>query len=150
MKNLNPKIIQGSILKGLLGISVLLVFYFAIVTLISGWDFAQNQFLRFWYFILALAFGFGIQISLYTYLKNSIHSKNKSARVLVASGTTSGAAMISCCAHYLANILPVLGVTGFITIVAQYQVQLFWVGLAANLAGVFYMANRVAKFTKGL
>ena len=150
MKNLNPKIIQGSILKGLLGISVLLVFYFAIVTLISGWDFAQNQFLRFWYFILALAFGFGIQISLYTYLKNSIHSKNKSARVLVASGTTSGAAMISCCAHYLANILPVLGVTGFLTIVAQYQVQLFWVGLAANLAGVFYMANRVAKFTKGL
>ena len=150
MKNLNPKIIQGSILKGLLGISVLLVFYFAIVTLISGWDFAQNQFLRFWYFILALAFGFGIQISLYTYLKNSIHSKNKSARVLVASGTTSGAAMISCCAHYLANILPVLGGTGFITIVAQYQVQLFWVGLAANLAGVFYMANRVAKFTKGL
>ena len=133
-----------------MGISVLLVFYFAIVTLISGWDFAQNQFLRFWYFILALAFGFGIQISLYTYLKNSIHSKNKSARVLVASGTTSGAAMISCCAHYLANILPVLGVTGFITIVAQYQVQLFWVGLAANLAGVFYMANRVAKFTKGL
>ena len=147
MKNLNPKIIQGSILKGLLGISVLLVFYFAIVTLISGWDFAQNQFLRFWYFILALAFGFGIQISLYTYLKNSIHSKNKSARVLVASGTTSGAAMISCCAHYLVNVLPVLGAVGIITVISQYQVQLFWVGLVFNFAGIVYMANKVSKVT---
>ena len=143
MKNLNLKIIQGSALKGLLGTSLLLVFYFAIITLISGWEFAQDQFLLFWYFILALAFGFGMQVGLYTYLKNSIRSQNSSAKVLAASGTTSGAAMISCCSHYLANILPILGITGFITIVTQYQVQLFWVGLVANLGGILYMTNKL-------
>src|SRR3990167_3133176 len=139
------KILRRSILKGFLGLSALLIFYFVIVTSISGWNFVQDQFAKFWYFILALAFGFGIQVGLYTYLKNLIISKNQSAstKVLTASGTTSGAAMISCCAHYLANILPILGITGFITIVTQYQVQLFWIGLAANLAGIFYMTNKV-------
>ena len=142
------KILQGPILKGLLGLSVLLLFYFVIVTSISGWDFLQNQFSKFWYFILALAFGFGIQVGLYSYLKNSVHVQNPQAKVLAASGSTSGAAMISCCAHYLANILPILGITGFITIITQYQIQLFWVGLAANLAGILYMSSKVSKFTK--
>lgn len=147
-KRSKSKLTQESALKGFVGASVLLLVYFTIVILISGWDFAQDQFLRFWYFILALAFGFGIQVGLYTYLKNLI--RNTSATVLAASGTTSGAAMISCCAHYLANILPILGITGFVTIVTQYQVQLFWVGLAANLAGILYMSNRVIRYTKGV
>ena len=142
------KILRGSIPKGLLAASGLLIFYFAVVTFISGWQFAQDQFSRFWYFILALAFGFGIQVGLYTYLKNSIRSQNSSAKVLAASGTTSGATMISCCAHYLANLLPILGITGFITIVTQYQVQLFWIGLAVNVAGIFCMTNKVYQFSK--
>ena len=144
----SQKILQGSILKGLLGASLLLVFYFVIVTLISGWQFTQGQFSRFWYFILALAFGFGIQVGLYSYLKNSIRSQNPSATVLAASGTISTAAMISCCTHYLANILPILGITGFITIITQYQIQLFWVGLAANLGGILYMASKITRFTQ--
>ena len=144
----SQKILQGSILKGLLGASLLLVFYFVIVTLISGWQFTQDQFSRFWYFILALAFGFGIQVGLYSYLKNSIRSQNPSATVLAASGTISTAAMISCCTHYLANILPILGITGFITIITQYQIQLFWVGLAANLGGILYMASKITRFTQ--
>lgn len=148
MKNLNLKIIQGSALKGLLGTSLLLVFYFAIVTSISGWQFAQDQFLRFWYFILALAFGFGIQVGLYSYLKSAVH-QNVSAKVVATSGATSTAAMISCCSHYLINILPILGVTAIVTFISQYQIQFFWVGLAFNFAGIFYMTNRVIKFSIG-
>ena len=61
---------------------------------------------------------------------------------------TSTAAMISCCAHYLTNILPVVGAAGAIALVAQYQIELFWFGLASNLAGIAYMGNRVIKFTR--
>jgi len=141
-------IILSSTLKGFLAASLLLIFYFATVTLISGWDFTQSQFFKYWYFILTLSLGFGIQVGLYTYLKNSLRRKNISARVLTISGSTSGAAMISCCSHYLANILPILGISGFITFVTQYQVQFFWVGLALNLAGIAYMSNNVYLFSK--
>ena len=144
---MDQKIILTSSLKGFLGTALLLIFYFSIVTLISGWQFAQDKFSKFWYFILVLAFGFGIQIGLYSYLKSAIH-QNISAKILATSGTTSTAAMISCCAHYLVNVLPILGVSGVITLISQYQVQFFWVGLIFNFAGITYMAGKVYQFSK--
>jgi Cu+-exporting ATPase len=54
--------------------------------------------------------------------------------------------MISCCAHYLANILPAVGAAGIVTFVGQYQIQLFWFGLASNVAGILYIGSRVAQF----
>jgi Cu+-exporting ATPase len=56
--------------------------------------------------------------------------------------------MVSCCAHYLTNILPILGVTGFLAVVAEYQIELFWLGLAFNAAGILYVASMVIKATK--
>jgi Cu+-exporting ATPase len=68
--------------------------------------------------------------------------------VVAASGTTSTAAMISCCAHYLANVAPVLGASGLVAFAAQFQVQLFWAGLAFNLAGVAYVGTKLFKAAK--
>jgi len=68
--------------------------------------------------------------------------------VVAASGTTSTLAMISCCAHYLTNVAPVLGATGLVAFAAQFQVELFWVGLAFNLAGIGYVGNKLFKATK--
>lgn len=131
---------------GSIGTAVLLVIYFSVVSLISGWTFALNQFAQFWYFIVSLAIGFGIQIGLYACLKNAIHQKNGSGGVLAISGTTSTAAMLSCCAHYLVNILPVIGITGIVSFVGQYQIQLFWVGLSFNVGGIIYIARKVIIF----
>jgi Cu+-exporting ATPase len=133
---------------GAVAFALLLAVYFGVVSLVSGWDFTLEQFADFWYFILALALGFGIQVGLYTHLRQLVGQRKMSGKMVAASGTTSTAAMISCCAHYLVNILPVLGVTGFVTLVAQYQIQLFWLGLAFNLAGILYIAPKVIKAFK--
>lgn len=125
--------------------ALLLAVFFGIVGLVSGWPFALEQFAAFWPFLIALAVGFGVQVGLYAYLRQLAGGEKASGKVVAASGTTSTVAMVSCCAHYLANVLPVLGVTGFITVVAQYQTELFWVGLAFNLAGIGYIAPKVAR-----
>jgi Cu+-exporting ATPase len=107
-----------------------------------------DQFAQFWPFVIALAVGFGVQVGLYTFLRNAVHAAHGSGKVVAVSGTTSGAAMVSCCAHYLVNLLPALGATGLITLVGQYQVELFWFGLAANAAGIGYVGSRVIRFAK--
>lgn len=117
--------------------------YFAVLTFVSGWDFAKDQFSEFWFFIVSLTLGFGIQIGLYTYLKELVKGGSGGAKVLGVTGTTSTVAMISCCAHYLVNILPILGVTGLVTFVAQYQTNLFWIGLLFNFVGMVYIANKI-------
>lgn len=142
--------INSSIRNGSTATLILLAVYVAIVSFVSGWDFMLDQFYQFWYFVITLAIGFGIQIGLYSYLKNAIHHQNTSGRVLAISGTTSTAAMISCCAHYLVNLLPILGTVGVVTVISQYQVQLFWVGITFNLVGILYMGSRVIKFSKSV
>ncbi|HUX25693.1 MAG TPA: hypothetical protein VMV87_13880 [Burkholderiales bacterium] len=126
----------------------LLGVYFGLLALVSGWDFTLEQFLAYRYFIVALAAGFGIQVGLFVHLKALVQGARKQGVVLATSGTASTAAMVSCCTHYLANIAPIIGAAGLVTFVAQYQVQLFWVGLAFNAGGILYITSKVIQATK--
>jgi len=139
-------VVITSIFKGALGVAVLFGVYFSLVTFISGWNFALSQFFSYWYYIVGLAFGFGVQIGLYSYLRSLIFSNNISRKPLAVSGATSTVAMVSCCAHYLANILPIIGIAGFLSVVGQYQIELFWVGLVFNAAGIIYIGGKLKKF----
>lgn len=142
--------IAKSIFYGILASIILLGIYFVILTLVSSWNFAQSQFVSYWYFIVSLAVGFGIQIALYQYIKNLVHSGNGMGKIVGVSGTTSTAAMISCCAHYLVNLVPILGITGLATFVARYQIKIFWVGLAFNIFGIIFISNKIVKLKKQL
>jgi Cu+-exporting ATPase len=128
---------------GTLAFLIMLGIYFGVLTLVSGWDFTVSQFAQYWYYVLPLALGFGIQMGLYVYLRQRLAHHHTGGKVVVASGATSTGAMLACCTHYLANILPVIGAAGAVTLVAQYQVELFWVGLAFNLGGIIFIGNRV-------
>lgn len=125
---------------GILGV------YFAVLTLISGSAFALAQFGEFRFFIVSLTLGFGIQAGLYGYLKAALREHKAPGAALAVTGTTSTAAMVSCCAHYLVNILPVLGAAGIATFAAAYQTELFWFGIAMNLAGIGFMVRRIVTY----
>lgn len=131
--------------SGAVATIILLGLYFLVVSLVSSWAFVVSQFALYWYYLLALSTGFGIQVGLFVYLRQ-LHRQSAS-RVLAVSGTTSTGAMLACCTHYLVTLIPILGVTGLVTFVAQYQVKLFWVGILANLAGVLYMTKLVQKLS---
>lgn len=133
---------------GIIASGILLILYFIIVTFVSGWGFARDQFSAYWYFIVSLAVGFGIQIGLYAYLRNSIKGLRGDGKIVGVTGVTSTAAMVSCCVHYLANLLPILGVVGVVTFVTQYQVQLFWLGLFFNLGGILFILHRIIRFKR--
>lgn len=131
------------LIAGSIAFVAMLAVYFGLLTLVSGWSFTISEFTRYWYFVVALAAGFGVQLALYTYLKQVITHHDGCGTIVAASGTTSTAAMVSCCAHYLTNILPVIGAAGLVTLVADYQVELFWLGLAFNVGGIIYISNRI-------
>lgn len=81
-------------------------------------------------------------------LRHIALSCSGSGSAVAVSGGTSTAAMISCCMHYLANVLPVLGATGLVSLVAQYQTELFWIGLTFNAAGGAFVGSRVLQATR--
>lgn len=131
---------------GILAFFAILGFYFGVTTLVSGWKFTQGQFADYGWFIVDLALGFAIQVGLYIYLRALAHKA--SAKMVAATGTTSATAMVACCAHYLVNVLPFLGVSAIATFVTQYQVELFWLGIVFNILGIVYMGYKIISFKK--
>lgn len=132
------------LITGLIAADTLLVLFVILVTSISGWATTTSQFGQYWYYLVPLAIGFGIQVGLYVYLREVL-KRAMSKKVMGVTGGTSTAAMISCCAHYLVNILPIISAAGVATFISQYQVRFFWVGIAFNLLGIAYIVRQVVR-----
>lgn len=132
---------------GVIAASILLLAFAGIVSLLSGAQGLRQQWFAYWPYITALATGFGVQVGLFAHLRHLISSA-ASRSVVAVSGATSAGAMISCCAHYLVNIVPLIGATGIVALIGQYQIQFFWVGLVFNAFGIAYIARKVVVFKK--
>ena len=115
----------------------LLIFYLGMITLAQGWAHASAQLLDDRNFIVAIVLGFGTQVGLYTYLRG-LHAHTAVGGVAASTGTST-AAMLACCAHHLADVLPIVGVAGAAVFLNAYKTPLLWLSIAMNLAGVAYL-----------
>jgi hypothetical protein len=51
----------------------------------------------------------------------------------------SAAAMVACCAHHAADVLPLVGLTAAATLLAEYRIPFMLVGLGTTIAGIAVM-----------
>ena len=131
------------IIYGIISGIILLAVYFAILSLANSVDHAISQFFSMWYFILALAIGFGIQVSLFTYVRSY---KNALAATSVSvSGGVSTTSMAACCAHHISDILPIIGFSAAAIFLVKYQLTLILIGLFSNLIGINFMLHTMKK-----
>ena len=126
---------------GLLAVLGLLAFYLGIITLAQGWIHALEQRAEDRWFVGAIASGFGTQVGLFTYLK-SLHAQAAAGGVAASTGTST-AAMLACCAHHLADILPIVGLSGAAIFLNAYKTPLLWVGILMNLIGIVYLLRKI-------
>lgn len=141
------KIIKNSILKGIAGNILLLIFYFGFLTIINSFSHALKQFYNLWYWLLLLTFGFGIQLSLYSYVRQKIleRKENGIKGKITTSGGISTVSMITCCAHHLVGILPILGLSTVFLLLAQYQIFFIILGILTNIFGIVLMLEIIKK-----
>lgn len=139
-------------LSGALASLTLFGIYFNVIAAISGWGFAQAQFSQYLFFIVALALGFGAQVALFARYKLTLRylKMHGAGKVLAATGSTTTVAMLSCCAHYAANLIPILGIAGAVSLIGSLQTELFWFGILANLVGILYLAKKTVELQKHL
>jgi YHS domain-containing protein len=140
-----PLIAGASLLRpvtfGLLAILGLLTFYLGIISLAQGWEHAIEQLADDRWFVGAIAAGFGTQIGLFAYLRG-LHTHAAAGGVAASTGTST-AAMLACCAHHLADILPIVGLSGAAIFLNAYKTPLLWLGILMNLAGIVYLLRNI-------
>ncbi|MEE8413002.1 MAG: hypothetical protein V3R96_00470 [Dehalococcoidales bacterium] len=132
------------ILTGIGAAILLLSVYVGIITWAEGFDHAISRTVDLWYWVAALAGGFGVQAGLFSFLRHGLRQRQVSTTTSVAtSGSVSAGSMVACCAHHVADVLPVLGLSGLTAFFANYQILFIIVGVLANIVGIFFMLDAI-------
>jgi len=136
---------------GVLASFAIVGIYLGMNTLTSDWYFARVQFLEYRWWIFSLAIGLGIQVALFI-LYRGHHSGQQNTAAnssMAASGGVSVVAMMACCSHYLATVVPLLGVSflsaAAVASLAQYQPYFFLTGIVSCLFGIGFMVRMMRK-----
>ena len=103
-------------------------------SLLGGVNFALNNFVKLWYWMIPLVTGFGIQIGMFFYVKEQMHKK-ATAQAAASSGV-SATSMVACCAHHIADIAPFLGITALGLFLTKYQSTFLLMGIFSNILGM--------------
>ena len=127
----------------ILGSTLMAGVYFGILTWAQGWDYASKQFLLNRWYIVPIYVSFGVQSALYSILRFRLFIPNTTTghtgTMMGASGGTSATAMVACCLHHVADVLPILGLSAAATFLTRYQRPFMLVGLGLNLVGIMVM-----------
>jgi hypothetical protein len=128
---------------GLLGSAFLTGLYLGLVSWAEGFQHAIEFLLQDRWIVLPIILGFGVQVALYVILKKRLFtpvaSVGPSGVMTGTSGATSTIAMAACCAHHVADVLPILGLTAAATFLAEYRTAFMLIGLGTTLVGITVM-----------
>lgn len=142
---------RRSYLYGALASIAIVGVYLGMNTLTADWYFARVQFSEYRWWILTLAIGLGIQVTLFTLFRARLRGQKMRAAksTMAASGGMSVTAMMACCAHYLATVIPALGVSflsaAAVASIAEYQTYFFLAGVLSCLVGIGLMLRMMGK-----
>ncbi len=131
---------------GLLGMFLLMAVYLGIVSLAES---PAHAFDLFWddkAFVIPIMLGFGMQVGLFVLLKTGLYlPASAGIATTVTGGGMSTMAMVACCAHHVADVLPLVGLTAAATFLANWKIPFMIAGLLTNLIGIAVMLRLIHK-----
>jgi len=136
----------AAILFGALGAAALVGLYLGIVTWAQGSEHALELLWGDRAFVGAISLGFGTQVGLLAYLRMLQRAMAGTTVALAGAGTTtSSASMVACCAHHLADVLPIVGLSGLAVFLVEFRTPLMLLGIATNLVGIAVMVRELRR-----
>ncbi len=124
--------------------SAMLVFYVVVVRLASGsWSHLGSQVRKDWYYLIAIAGGFAVQVALVAEIRHRHRVGHGTSAMAGVGAGASTAGMVACCAHHIADLLPVVGVTSAAGFLTDYRVAFMLVGIGINTAAIVVAARRL-------
>ncbi len=139
-----------SIAFGALGAAALIGLYLGLVTWAQGAEHALELLWGDRVFVGLISAGFGTQVGLFTYLRLLQRAMARESVALAGAGTaTSSVSMVACCAHHLADVLPILGLSGLAVFLVELRTPLMLLGIATNLVGIAVMLRQLRRIRGG-
>ena len=120
--------------------------YLLLVTLAQDWDHARGLLRDDLWFVGPVAVGFGLQVGLLVQLRRLQRSLGAGTAAMTAGSTgMSSGAMLACCAHHVADVVPIVGASGAAILLNEVKTPLAVAGIVMSWAGVGYLLLRVRR-----
>lgn len=133
----------SSLLVGAAAAGVLVALYAGLLGILGGAEHLAQQAVQDWPWLVVLIGGFGLQVTLVGELR---HRQRLSAQTGTAAGASAGTslvAMAACCAHHVADLLPLIGATGLAVFLTSYRTPLLVVGVVSTAIGIGLSVRRL-------
>jgi hypothetical protein len=77
--------------------------------------------------------GFGTQVALFVELRRRHRLHDAAMKTATGGGAgASAVGMIACCAHHVADLAPIIGVSGLAVFLTDYRIPITVVGILIN------------------
>jgi hypothetical protein len=101
-------------------------------------------------FVGLISTGFGTQVGLFTYMRLVQRALARESVAFTGAGTvTSSVSMVACCAHHLADLVPIAGLSGLAVFLIEFRTPIMLAGLALNALGIAVMLGELRRITSG-
>lgn len=137
---------RRSLRRGATASGLLAAFYVAVLSASGGWQHLVDQTRTDWWLLTPIVLSFGTQVALTVELRH----RHRAHRLTATTGAGTGASaigMVACCAHHLADLVPLLGAAGIAGFLFDWRIPLMTAGLAVNLAAIAIAARRLNHLT---
>ena len=135
--------ITRSVRAGLIAAAILALFYALVVGGVGGIGHLGEQVVSDAPWLVLILAGFGTQVGLFAELRRRQRLR---AAMKATAGTGAGASavgMVACCAHHVADLAPIIGLSGAAVFLTDYRVPIMIAGIAINALGVLLAARRL-------
>lgn len=135
---------------GVLAAAALIALYLLLVTWAQGPADALELLWDDRLFVGLVSAGFGTQIGLFSYMRLLQRDMARASVALTGAGTaTSSVSMLACCAHHVADVLPLVGLSGLAVFLVEFRTPVMAVGLVTNALGIAVMVRQLRRVTAG-
>lgn len=140
-----PGIALRSALLGATAGTTLLGLYVGAIAVAQGPAHAIEQLMLDAPYVLAVTLGFAVQVSLFSELRR-VNGRHRAGAAATAAGTgASTAAMLACCAHHVADLLPLVGLSAAAVLLGEFKTPLLVLGLATNAVAIVLIARELRR-----
>jgi predicted outer membrane lipoprotein len=132
---------------GVLAATGWIAVYALIVSLLAGLPHLLDQVRRDGWLLGLLAAGFAVQVALLIELRGRRRRAAGTTGPVVVGAGVSTVGMVACCAHHVADLLPLVGAAGVASVVTTAQRPLMLLGLASTIGAIVILARSLRTVT---
>jgi hypothetical protein len=137
--------------RSALGATILFTVYLAAMTLANSFSVALGELGRWWTYVAALSAGFGIQVGLYTHIRDlaKAGAEGFQGSKMAVGGGVSATSMVVCCLHHVTDVLPLMGLSAATLFLADYQSVFMSLGVLSSVVGILVMLEHLQSVAGG-